>query len=156
MSIGDLLLGAILGAFIFVPVGYIVRVWLSRATESVSRSPCVDEIYENIATLISMQDEERTRVGTLADRVMQVESRLTLMSNEMGDFFDKTRKSEERQRGLTRRAEAAIGDEEDTSESDERMLALMEERAEEQATPVTGAFDSREAYYAAERQRLGL
>ncbi len=148
MSVGELLLGAILGAFIFVPMGYIVRVWLSRATESVGRSPCVDEIYNVLEGHSNLLDELRKGVGSIPDRVMHVESKLTLMSNEMADFFDKTRKSEERQRGLTRRAEAAIGEDEDTSELDEKMLALMEAKQAEIEFPEAGAFASPEQYYA--------
>jgi len=156
VSIDQWLLAAIVGLSFGVLGGYFVRVWLSRATEIPSRSPCADEIYENIAYLRERQDKLWTRVGETVTGLQLMESKMQLQSQEWADFFDKTRKSEERQRGLTRRAEAAIGDDEDTSESDQRMLELMEERATEQAAPVVGAFDSREAYYAAERQRLGL
>jgi len=76
-----------------------------------------------------------------------MESQLRMMTTEMADFFDKTRKSEERQRGLTRRAEAATGDEENTELQDQQLMELMEQQrgeppVAEQAAPMT-----REQYY---------
>lgn len=156
MSIELVLLAAALWALVFVPAGYFIRVWLERTTEIPGRSPCVDELYTAIDAHQMDLDAIRTRVVQMSDAFQLVESKLTLMSNEMADFFDKTRKSEERQRGLTRRAEAAIGDEEDTSESDQRLLELMEERTAEEPLMVSGAYGSREAYYASERKRLGM
>ncbi len=153
MQLGELLLGAILGAFIFVPVGYIVRVWLSRATDSVSLPLRDDGLYDQIAGLHTARDELRTAVGQMASDLQLMESKLTLMSVEIVDFFDKTRKSEERTRGLARRAEAAIGEDGDTTESDQRMLALMEDRAAEQAAPVASPVGSRDEYYASKHRQ---
>lgn len=149
MSIDGLLLGAILGAFIFVPIGYIVRVLLSRASDSVAQMPGVEDLYIRMGAVEAAQAGWGTSLGAYGQRLQTVESKLTLMSNEMVDFFDKTRKSEERQRGLTRRAEAAIGDEENTEVMDQTMLELMEQQrgeppAGEQAAPMT-----REQYYQA-------
>lgn len=147
MSIDGLLLGAIVGAFIFVPIGYIVRVWLSRATNSVGLPPVGRDIYDNMESLQGDLDALRTGAGSRDQRFLMIESKLQLMSTEMADFFDKTRKSEERQRGLTRRAEAAIGDEENTELQDQQLLEFMEQQqgeppAGEQSAPMT-----REEYY---------
>ena len=156
MRIGELLLGAILGAFIFVPVGYVVRVWLSRATDSFAGFPGVDDLWAAIESMKGQMDGLRTVVGNMPHDIQMQESKLTLMSTEMADFFDKTRKSEERQRGLMRRTEAAMGEEGDTGESDQRMLELMEERAAEQAAPAARVPGSPEEYYAQQAERLGL
>lgn len=153
MLLGQLALGMILGAFIFVPLGYIVRVWLSRATESDTRSPCVDEIYNALDRLQHQQDAWGTSLGAYKQDLQLMESKLTLMSNEQADFFDKTRKSEERQRGLMRRTEAAVGDDEDTAEADQVLLGLMEGQEEQGAPLDQTQFASPEAYYAAQRAR---
>jgi len=143
-----LLLGAILGAFIFVPVGYIVRVWLSRATDSVARSPAQAANDALEAAVRPALAELRTSVGQMQLDFQLMDSKLIMMSTEQVDFFDKTRKSEERTRGLARRAEAAIGEDEGTSEADQRMLELMEERAVEQEAPAQSPVGSRDEYYA--------
>jgi len=147
VSIDGLLLGAIVGALFFVPVGYIIRLWVSRATDSVARPPGIDDIYESLASLRGGLDQLRSALGTIEQERQLMASKLQLMSTEMADFFDKTRKSEERQRGLTRRAEAAIGDEENTELQDQQLLELMDQQqgeppAGEQAAPMT-----REQYY---------
>ncbi len=152
----QLLLGAILGAVFFVPTGYIIRVWLSRATESVTRSPCAEELYEHVEGLHRARDELRTQVGQMALDMQLLESKLTLMSTEQADFFDKTRKSEERQRGLLRRTEAAMGEDGGAEESDQRLLQLIEERTAEQGAPAGGVPESPEEYYRQQAERLGL
>ncbi len=147
MSIGTAFLYALLSAFIFVPIGYIVRVMVSRTTNSVGRSPCVDEIYDHIGTLQKHQAVLGTSVGQFQQDVQLLQSKLQLMSTEMADFFDKTRKSEERQRGLTRRAEAAIGDEENTADMDQQLLDLMQEQPGEQGVGGEAAPMTRDEYY---------
>ncbi len=147
MSIDALLLGAIVGAFIFVPTGYIVRVLLSRTTEIPSRPPMVSEIYESLDRHRDAINEHGTSFGQVRQEILLLESKLQLMSTEMADFFDKTRKSEERQRGLTRRAEAAIGDEENTELQDQQLLELMEEQKAELTVDENLVPMTREQYY---------
>ncbi len=125
MRIELLLLGGILGALVFGPAGYIIRVWLSKAAPESSRSPCVDEIYNFLDGLRQDVDSLRSGVGRLPESLQLVESQMRLFQTEMTDFFDKTRKSEERARGHARRAEAAEGDEDDTEMMDEQLEALM-------------------------------
>ncbi len=148
MQLTQLLLGAILGAVFFVPAGYIIRVWLSRATDSVALPPRDDDVYVSLDRHRDAINEHGTSLGQMASDLQLMESKLTLMSVEIVDFFDKTRKSEERTRGLARRAEAAIGEDGDTSEADQRLLGLMEERAAEQEAPVASPVGSRDEYYA--------
>ncbi len=152
----QLLLGAILGAVFFVPVGYIIRVWLSRAADSVGLSPDIDANAALRAAVQPALDELRTPVGQLALDMQLLESKLTLMATELADFFDKTRKSEERQRGLLRRTEAAMGEDGGAEESDQRLLQLIEERTAEQGAPAGGVPESPEEYYRQQAERLGL
>lgn len=148
MQLTQLLLGAILGAVIFVPVGYIIRVWLSRTTETSGRSPCMDEIYDTLTRLQQHQDAWGTSLGVYKQDLQLMDSKLTLMSVEMADFFDKTRKSEERQRGLMRRTEAAMGEDGDTSEADQQMFQFMKQHQEDLAATAGPPVGSRDDYYA--------
>ena len=151
MRIEQYLLGAILGGLIFLPMGYIIRVWLSQATESAGRSPCVDEIYDVLGRLQGAQESWGTSLGVYKMDLQAMESKLTLMSNEMADFFDKTRKSEERARGHARRVEAAGEDGEDTSDTDQQLLELMESQREPEVGAHVQVNMSRDEYYKQER-----
>jgi len=147
VSLDQWLLAALVGLLFGVLGGYIVRVWVSRATNSVGRPTADDEVWSSLDRHMKAINEQGTSIGSLQNEMQLVRSELRLNSTEMVDFFDKTRKSEERQRGLTRRAEAAIGDEESTELQDQQLLELMEQQqgeppAGEQAAPMT-----REQYY---------
>ncbi len=152
MSIELLALAGLLWAFIFVPAAYFISLRMSNRPDSVARSPCVDEIYNFLDGLRSDVDALRNGVGRWPEQMQLMESKLRLMSTEMEDFFEKALKSEQRARGHARRAEASVGEEEDTEAMDQQMLALMQGQQEgadvaEQNAPMT-----REEYYQHEGQ----
>lgn len=147
MSLELVLLAAALWALVFVPAGYFIRVWLERSTDSARPPGCVEDIYGVLESHTRVADELRMQVGQLKQDSQLMESNLRMMNTEMADFFDKTRKSEERQRGLTRRAEAAIGDEESTELQDQQLLELMEQRQGEPPAGEPAAPMTREEYY---------
>ena len=147
MSLEQIALAAIVGLLAGVLAGYFVRVWVSRTTDSVAPMPPRQDVYDILDRHMEAINSLGTRFGQMQQDGQLMESHIQLLHQEWADFFDKTRKSEERQRGLTRRAEAAIGDEENTEAMDQQMLELMEQQPNDPSGPLTGPPMTREQYY---------
>jgi len=121
-------LGVVLAAFLIPLVVYIVvktagnlarervpttRIDANRALESA--------VQKGLDELRNTQGMQQTQVADLAHGVQ-------LMRQEWDDFYDKARRSEDRTRKAIKAASDRAGDDEDTTETDQMLLALMQQK----------------------------
>ena len=148
------LLGAVLGGFLLFPAGYLARVALSNAANNSPRSPCEDEILASVAGVLEEQEKLWSTYGEIPQKMADLSHEVQLMKQEWDDFYEKTRKSEERNRKRVAAQRDRDEDDEDGSEADQLLMQVMQQQQDEQTAPADDLF-SRAAAQRPRGQRGG-
>jgi len=127
------LLGAILAAFLMFPAGYLARVALSRATKVPPARPVTAEILTLAEDLSKETEGCRKGLETQQTQIADLAHGIQLMKQEWTDFYEKTRKSEERNRKRIAAAGERDDDDEDLTETDQLLMSVMQQQAEQGA-----------------------
>jgi len=127
------LLGAILAAFLMFPAGYLARVALSRQAPEPPQRVATGEILtlaedlcKDMESLGKAQGAQQTQIADLAHGIQ-------LMKQEWTDFYEKTRKSEERNRKRIAAAGERDDDDDDLTETDQLLMSVMQQQADQGA-----------------------
>jgi len=127
------LLGAILAAFLMFPAGYLARVALSNATKVPPARPVTAEIIRLAEDLGKESDDHRKTLAMQQTQLQDLAHSLQLMKQEWTDFYEKTRKSEERNRKRIAAAGERDDDDDNLIEADQLLMQFMQQQAEQGA-----------------------
>ncbi len=135
------LLGALLAAFLMFPAGYLARVALSRSANDPMEAPSRNEHFALREAISEVTEDHRKALVAQQTQIADLAHGVQLMKQEWTDFYEKTRKSEERNRKRMKAAGERDEDDEDLSDTDQLLMQVMQQQG---AVPV----DSEEGLYA--------
>jgi len=141
------LLGAVLAAFLMFPAGYVARVVLSREAHVPPPTALPPPVLSAISAAAEDREDLRKTLAMQQTQILDLAHGVQLMKQEWVDFYEKTRKSEERNRKRMKAAGERDEDNEDLSDTDQLLMQVMQQQAEQ------GAPANEDVYARADRLR---